>query len=66
MLQELEGLISKVGLVDPPDGIVLCLQIYICKSPIGHGGNLALDVSLESSYELYHQGLEVYISSIGD
>ena len=66
VLQELEGLISKVGLVDPPDGIVLCLQIYICKSPIGHSSNLALDVSLESSYELYHQGLGVHISSVRD
>lgn len=55
VLQELEGLISKVGLVNPLGGIVPCLQIYICKSPIEHGGNLALDV-----------GLEVHISSVRD
>ena len=54
ILQELKGFVSETSLVNPLNSTVLCLQIYVCRSSIEHGGNLALDVCLESLSELYY------------
>jgi len=52
----LKGLVCQLRLVNPLGNYIPSLQIYVCGSFKEHGGNLALDVQLEASMELYHKG----------
>ena len=60
----LEYFICQLRLVDPLGCCVLDLQISVCRSSEGYGGNLTLDIQFESAVEFDYQGPGVHISSV--
>ena len=54
------------GLVDSSSCLVPYLRAGVGGSSIRHGGDLTLNVHLESLSKLHHQGLQVCVASVGD
>ena len=62
--RRLEHFICQLHLVNPLGYCILGLQISVCRSSKGHGGNLTLDVQFESVAKFDHQGLGVHVSGV--
>jgi len=60
----LECFICQPCLVNPLGCCIPGLQISVCRSSEGHGGDLTLDIQFESTAEFDHQGLGVHVSGI--
>ena len=54
MRHRLKGLVGKVRLVDPLCCPILHIGVGISRSSVWHGGNLVLDVQLETLLKLHH------------